>query len=47
VPVDPAVGSTMQAAIFSPPKFVAIRSRSLASSAPVSGRPLTNLCSGR
>ena len=29
------------------PKFAAIRSRSFASSTPVSGWPLTNLCSGR
>ena len=34
MPVDPAVGSTIQAAIFSAPKFVAIRSKSFANSAP-------------
>ena len=37
VPVDPAIGSTMHAAIFSDPKFVQILSRSSAISAPVSG----------
>ena len=47
VPVDPEIGSTIQAAIFSEPKFRAILSKSSANSAPVSGCPLTNLCSGR
>ena len=47
VPVDPAIGSTMQAAIFSDPKFVQILSRSSAISTPVSGCPETNLCSGK
>ena len=37
VPVDPAIGSTIHAAIFSPPKFVQILSKSSAYSAPVSG----------
>ena len=47
VPVDPAIGSTIQAAIFSPPKFVANLSKSSALFAPVSGCPFTNLCSGK
>ena len=47
VPVDPEIGSTIHAAIFSEPKFKAILSRSSASSLPVSGCPLTNLCSGK
>ena len=37
VPVDPAIGSTIQAAIFSDPKLVQILSKSFAISAPVSG----------
>ena len=37
IPVDPEIGSTMHAAIFSDPKFIAILSRSSAKSAPVSG----------
>ena len=47
VPVDPAIGSTIQAAIFSAPKFIQILSKSSANSTPVSGWPLTNLCSGK
>ena len=46
-PVDPAMGSTIQAAIFSPPILPAIRSRSSAKYAPVSGSPLTNKFSGK
>ena len=37
VPVDPAIGSTIQAAIFSAPKFIQILSKSSANSTPVSG----------
>ena len=37
VPVDPAIGSTIHAAIFSDPKFVQILSKSSAISTPVSG----------
>ena len=37
VPVDPAIGYTIHAAIFSAPKFVHILSKSFAISAPVSG----------
>ena len=37
VPVEPAIGSTIHAAIFSDPKFVQILSKSFAISAPVSG----------
>ena len=37
VPVDPAIGSTIQAAIFSAPKFMQILSKSSANSTPVSG----------
>ena len=47
VPVDPAIGSTIQADIFSDPKFVQILSKSFAISAPVSGCPEINLCSGK
>ena len=47
VPVDPAIGSTIHAAIFSAPKFVQILSKSFAISAPVSGWPDTNLCSSK
>ena len=46
IPVDPAIGSTIHAAI-SPGNLFAISSKSFASSAPVSGWPLTNLCSGK
>ena len=42
IPVEPAMGSTMQAAI-SPLNLFAITSRSSASSIPVSGCPLINL----
>ena len=41
VPVEPATGSTIHAAIFSAPIFPAILSKSLARSAPVSGSPFT------
>ena len=37
VPVDPAIGSTIHAAIFSEPKLVQILYKSLDISAPVSG----------
>ena len=47
MPVDPAIGSTIHAAMFSPPNFLAITSKSSANSDPVSGWPLTNLCSGK
>ena len=47
VPVDPATGSTIQAATFSGPIFIAILSKSFARSAPVSGCPLTNKFSGK
>ena len=46
IPVDPAIGSTIQAAI-SPGNLFAISYKSFASSAPVSGWPLTNLFSGK
>ena len=36
VPVDPAIGSTIHAAMFSPPKFAQIVSKSFAKCAPVS-----------
>ena len=42
VPVDPATGSIKTAASVEPPRFSAIRSRSIASSAPVFGWPLAN-----
>ena len=47
VPVDPATGSTIHAAIFSAPMLPAILSRSSARSAPVSGSPFTNKFSGK
>ena len=47
VPVDPAIGSIMQAEIFSAPKFAQILSKSFANSAPVSGCPDINLWSGK
>ena len=37
VPVDPAIGSTIHAAIFSAPKVIQILSKSSANSTPVSG----------
>ena len=47
VPVEPAMGSTIHAAIFSGPIFIANLSKSSANSTPVSGCPFTNLCSGK
>ena len=47
VPVEPATGSTIHAAIFSQPIFIAILSRSSARYAPVSGCPLTKMFSGK